>query len=161
MLRKGREVRSQTDYILGTDRRLFRNVAVRDPRHNLDHYMVLGCLPSAPPDGSKEIPGREEAVDGEAAEGTNTDGSTFRGSKESRTKGATAQGEKKRLDLGVNLETHRRESLRTTGTRIRAGLQTTTGKGGTKEPGNRQETTGGQRGGEGRGFSEGGTAHHT
>ena len=48
MLRKGREVRSRTDYILGTDRRLFRNVAVRDPWHNSDHYMVLGCLPSAP-----------------------------------------------------------------------------------------------------------------
>ena len=39
---------SWTDYILGTDRRLFRNVIVRDPRHNSDHYMVLGCLPSAP-----------------------------------------------------------------------------------------------------------------
>ena len=24
------------------------NVAIRDPRHNSDHYMVLGCLPSAP-----------------------------------------------------------------------------------------------------------------
>ena len=47
MLRNRREVRSRTDYILGTDRRLFRNVAVRDPRHNSDHYMVLGCLPSA------------------------------------------------------------------------------------------------------------------
>ena len=44
MLRNGREVRSRTDYILGTDRRLSRNVAVRDPRHNLDHYMVLGCV---------------------------------------------------------------------------------------------------------------------
>ena len=52
MLRKGREVRSRTDYILGTDRRLFRNVAVRDPRHNSDHYMVLGCLQSAPPQRS-------------------------------------------------------------------------------------------------------------
>ena len=42
MLRKGREVRSWTDYILGTDRRLFRNVSVRDLWHNSDHYMVLG-----------------------------------------------------------------------------------------------------------------------
>ena len=48
MLRKGREVRSQTDYILWTDRCLFRNVTVRDPQHNSDHYMVLGCLLSAP-----------------------------------------------------------------------------------------------------------------
>ena len=47
MLRKRREVQSQTYYILGTDRRLFGNVSVRDPRQNSDHYMVLGCLPSA------------------------------------------------------------------------------------------------------------------
>ena len=42
------EVRSRTDYILGTDRRIFRNVAVRDPRQNSDQYLVLGCLLSAP-----------------------------------------------------------------------------------------------------------------
>ena len=48
MQRKGQVVRSRTDYILGTDSLLFRNVAVRDPRHNSDHYMVLGCLSSAP-----------------------------------------------------------------------------------------------------------------
>ena len=47
MLQKGREVRSQTDYILGTDRCLFGNVSVQDRRHNSDHYMVLGCLTSA------------------------------------------------------------------------------------------------------------------
>ena len=47
MLRKGREVRSRTYYILRTDRRLFGNVSVWDPWHNLDHYMILGCLPSA------------------------------------------------------------------------------------------------------------------
>ena len=34
MIREGREVRSWTDYIMGTDRRLFENVSVRDPRHN-------------------------------------------------------------------------------------------------------------------------------
>ena len=47
MQRKGQVVRYRTDYILGTDSRLFRNVSVWDPRHNSDHYMVLGCLPSA------------------------------------------------------------------------------------------------------------------
>ena len=31
MRQKGQVVRSRTDYILGTDRRLFKNVAVRDP----------------------------------------------------------------------------------------------------------------------------------
>ena len=48
MKRQGQVVRSRTDYILGTDRRLFKNVAVREPWHNTDHYMVLGCLPGAP-----------------------------------------------------------------------------------------------------------------
>ena len=47
MVQAGREVRSRTDYILGTDRCLFWNVSIRDPRYNSDHYLVLGCLPSA------------------------------------------------------------------------------------------------------------------
>ena len=47
MLREGRVVRSRTDYLLGTDRSLFRNVSVQDPRHNTDHYMVVGHLQSA------------------------------------------------------------------------------------------------------------------
>ena len=47
MIREGREVRSHTDYILGTDRRIFVNVSIRDPRHNSDYYIVLGCLHSA------------------------------------------------------------------------------------------------------------------
>ena len=42
MVRLGREVRSQTDYILGTYFHIFRNVAVLEPMHNLDHYLVLG-----------------------------------------------------------------------------------------------------------------------
>ena len=46
MLREGREVRSRTDYILGTDSRLFGKVSGWDPRHNSDHYLVLGCLHS-------------------------------------------------------------------------------------------------------------------
>ena len=52
--RDGREVRSWTDYILGTDRRLFQDVAVRNTRHHLDHYMVLGCLRVDP---TKELEG--------------------------------------------------------------------------------------------------------
>ena len=47
MIREGKEVRSRTDYILGTDRRLFGNLIVQYPRHNSDHYMVLGFLHSA------------------------------------------------------------------------------------------------------------------
>ena len=41
-----REVRSRTDYILDTDGHIIRNVSVRDPMHNLDHYLILGCLHS-------------------------------------------------------------------------------------------------------------------
>ena len=48
MVREGKVVRSRTDYLLRTDRSLFRNVSVRDPRHNTDHFMVMGCLRSAP-----------------------------------------------------------------------------------------------------------------
>ena len=49
MIWVGREVRSRTDYILGTDCRLFGNFSVRDPRNNLDHYIVIGCIHSTPP----------------------------------------------------------------------------------------------------------------
>ena len=48
MIREGKEVRSRTEYILGTYRRLFGDVSVQDPRHNSGHYMVLGCLHSTP-----------------------------------------------------------------------------------------------------------------
>ena len=48
MVREGKVVRSRTDYIIGIDRNLFRNVSVRDPRHNTNHFMVVGCLRSAP-----------------------------------------------------------------------------------------------------------------
>ena len=58
MRRQGQVVRSWTDSILGTDRRLLQNVAVRDPRHNTDHYMVLGCLPGAPLAKTKRYQGR-------------------------------------------------------------------------------------------------------
>ena len=44
ILHCGQEVRSRTDYILGTDCCLFQNVSTQDPRHNTNHYMFLGCL---------------------------------------------------------------------------------------------------------------------
>ena len=44
MVRGGKAIWSWTDYILGTDCSLFRNVSVRDPRYNSDHYMVVGLL---------------------------------------------------------------------------------------------------------------------
>ena len=48
MVQEGKVVRSRTDYIIGTDRSLFRNVSVRNPRHNTNHFMLVGCLRSAP-----------------------------------------------------------------------------------------------------------------
>ena len=60
MVQAGREVRSRTDYILGTDLHIFRNVAVRDPRHNSDHYLVLGCFRSASLRGHTEYLGRRK-----------------------------------------------------------------------------------------------------
>ena len=63
MVIEGKVVRSRTDYILGTDRRLFWNVSVRDPRHNTDHYMVLGCLRSAPErEHKKYLTGRKRLL---------------------------------------------------------------------------------------------------
>ena len=47
MVRLRREVRSQTEYILRIDCHIFSNMSVREPSHNSDHYMVLGCLYSA------------------------------------------------------------------------------------------------------------------
>ena len=81
-----------------------------------------GLSDERPTEGAQYIPGREETVAGEAVKGTNTDRYTFRGSTESHTEGATARGETKHLDLGVDVETHRQESLHTTKPAIRAGL---------------------------------------
>ena len=120
-----------------------------------------GLPDERPPDGAQVIPGQEETVAGEAAGGTNADRPTFRDSTESRTKGATTRGETKRLDLGDDVETHQRESLRTLGTTIRASFHTAYWEGGEEEPGRGQETVGGRSGGEGRGFGEGGPAPHT
>ena len=49
MVRQGRVLQSWKDYILVSDRRIIQNMAVRDPRHNSDHLMVIGCLCGASP----------------------------------------------------------------------------------------------------------------
>ena len=61
MVREGKVVRSRTDYILGTYQSIFRNMSVRDPRHNTDHFMVVGCLLSAPErEHTRYIAGRKK-----------------------------------------------------------------------------------------------------
>ena len=62
MVWEGRELRSQMDYILGMDLRLFWNVPVQNPRRNSDHYMVLGCLCSAPLREHSECLGRRKRL---------------------------------------------------------------------------------------------------
>ena len=47
IVREGKVVRSWTEYLLGTGRSIFRNMSVRDPRHNTNHFVVVGCLRSA------------------------------------------------------------------------------------------------------------------
>lgn len=47
--RRGTLNRSRCDYILGTDRRLFQTVSIRDPRHySSDHYMLKARLLLSP-----------------------------------------------------------------------------------------------------------------
>ena len=48
MRRDGQEVRSWTDYIVRKYHRQFEDMAVQNPRHNLSHYMVPGCLRGEP-----------------------------------------------------------------------------------------------------------------
>ena len=47
MARQGGVVRSRMDYILVSNCRIFQNVAVRDPRHKSDRFVVVGCLRGA------------------------------------------------------------------------------------------------------------------
>ena len=94
-------VRSRTDDILGTDRRLIKNVVVRDPRHNTDHYMVLGCFPGAPLATKKGYQGGTETMASGATGGAIEGGHTLCGSTESRTEKGAAGGETKRLGLGA------------------------------------------------------------
>ena len=62
MVWEGREVMSWMDCILGTDCRLFQNVTVRDPQHNLDHYLVLGFLRGAPLRENSKYLGRRKQL---------------------------------------------------------------------------------------------------
>ena len=98
---------------------------------------------------------------GEAVVETNKYRSTFRGPTEVRPKGATVRGETKRLDLRGDVETRQRESLRTPGPTVRAGIQTETWEGGKEESGGRPGMEGGRSRGGGGGAGEGGPAPHT
>ena len=97
MIQAGREVRSRTDYILGTDHRLFWNVSVRYPRNNSDHYMILGCLHSASlREKRKWLSLRPHNPD--------KGGWNLRGPTEGRPKAEGTGPEEKRVDLGGHVE---------------------------------------------------------
>ena len=75
MVREGKFVRSRTDYILGTDRSLYRNVSVRDPQHNSNHFIGVGCLRSAPVrEHAKYLTGRKKLPLQPPTEPTREDG---------------------------------------------------------------------------------------
>ena len=155
MLQKGREVRSRTDYILGMDRRLFGNISVRDPRHNSDHYMVLGFLTSASLTEHKRYLGGVQEVTSEAAEGANKGGRRICVPAEGRHESEGARGETERVDLEGDVETHQQESLRVPEPSERAGTNKTTGTRHQGELGGGLETARGQGGGRGGGAGGG------
>ena len=62
MVHEGKVVRSRTDYLLGTDRSLFRNVSVRYPQHNTNNFLVVVCLRSVPEqEHTRYITGRRKS----------------------------------------------------------------------------------------------------
>ena len=145
MIREGREVRSRTDYILGTDCRLFGNFSVRDPRHNSDHYMVLVFLHRASlREHSRYLVGRKRPLLCPPTKPT----------REYRMFAAlwrAAGSAEERMDVGNNVETCQRESLRMPGYRERASFNLEFGPRHKGKPDEGQETagTGGGRGGGG------------
>ena len=99
-------------------------------------------------------------VAGEATDKTITAGRTLCGSTESRTKARTAGSETKRLDLGGNVEAHRRESLHTPGPAVREGGQEAVDRNDHSEFGAGLTEEGGRGGGGGGGSDEGGPASY-
>ena len=118
--------------------------------------MFTGCTPG----GDAAVSGGTKAMAGAATGGTIAERHTICGSTESRIKTIAAGSETKRLDLGGNVATHRRESLQAPGPAVRTGGQTEVGEGDREEPlKGQEEEDGGSRGG-GGGFDEGGSTPH-
>ena len=120
-------------------------------------WLLAGCTPG----GDAAIPGGMEAMAGEATGGTLADGHSICGSTESRTKTNTAGSEMKRLDLGGNVATHRRESLHAPGPAVRSDGQTEVGEGDQGESRKGQAEEDGAGGGGGGGHDEGGSTPHS
>ena len=78
------------------------------------------------PDGTHEVLKGKEAVADEAANETDTRGQNFRGPTEGRLESATARGETECMDIRIDVEACRRESLCAPGPKERAGAKKTT-----------------------------------
>ena len=111
MIQEGGQVRSRTDYILGTDGCLFWNVSVQDPMHNSDHYMVLGCLRSSPLREQAKYLGGSKRNPLPTPNLPNEGGRNLGGPLEGRPKSPGTGSEDKLVDLGGHVETRRQESL--------------------------------------------------
>ena len=105
MIWEGMEVRSRTDFNLGTDCRLFSFFSVQDPRHNSDHYMVMGCVHSASLRENARYLGGSKRPPPPHTDRTDEGGQNLRGPTEGRPKTAGSGSSEKRVDLGDNVET--------------------------------------------------------
>ena len=118
-------------------------------------------LAESTPVGNEAVPGGTKALAGKTTNGTLTDGHSLCGSTESRPKANTAGSETKRLDLGGNVATHRRESLHAPGPVVRSGGEAKVGKGDQGESRAGQTEEDGVGGGGGGGSDEGGPTSHS
>ena len=100
-----REVRYWTDYIIGTNHPLFWNVFVRDPMHNSEHYMVMGCLRSDPlKEHSRYLVGRKPPLP-PTTDLPRKEGWNICSPPEGRLKVSGTGREEKRLDIRGHMET--------------------------------------------------------
>ena len=97
---------------------------------------------------------------GGATEGAIEDGRALRGSTESRAKTRAEGGAPKRMDLGSNVATRRRESRLAPGSNEGTGRETDLGTSDTQEPSGGQAAEDGGGGGGGRVPDEGGSTPH-
>ena len=107
MVQTGRKVRYWTDYILGTDLCLFWNVSVQDPRHNLDHYLILGCLCSALLREHSEYLGRRKRPPLLPPTNPTREDGLFANLQRAVPKPQAWDARKRRVDLGGHVENRR------------------------------------------------------
>ena len=112
MVREGRYVRYRTDYILGTDCRLFWNVSVRDLRHNSDCYMVLCFLRSAPLREHYEYLRRCKRLPLLTPTTLTREDGIFAALRRAVPKPRAWDVREKIVDIGSHMNTHQQESLR-------------------------------------------------